>query len=146
MNLPQEWGNGTSQPVHMNIYQSKSCSKRSKLPTFRWWAKGFKRRIKWRTNTHNLARCHRSWWNRLFKIFKDKIRFLSDFNPLQPGAAFLLPDKSSCKVTIICGKRRYLLLFLNETQCKDTVILYWHFFSFQVLLSYETKYHSSHID
>ena len=28
----------------------------------------------------------------------------------------------------------------------DTVILYCHFFSFLLLLSYETKYHSSHIE
>ena len=31
---------------------------------------------KWRTNTHNLLWCHHNWWNRLFKIFKDKIRLL----------------------------------------------------------------------
>ena len=30
---------------------------------------------------------------------------------------------------------------LNEGQCKDTVILYCDFFSFLLLLSYETKYH-----
>ena len=43
-------------------------------------------------------------------------------------------------------KQRYLLPLLNERQCMDTVILHCHFFSFLLLLSYETKYHSSHID
>ena len=43
------------------------------------WSKGsIKKCSKWRTNTHNLARCHHSWWNHLFKIFKDKARFLSN--------------------------------------------------------------------
>ena len=36
--------------------------------------------------------------------------------------------------------------FLDEGQCTDTVILYCHFFSFLLLLSYDTKYRSSHIE
>ena len=55
-------------------------------------------------------------------------------------------NKGSGKATKISGKRRYLLPFLDEGQCMDTVILYCYFFSFLLLLSYETKYDSSHIE
>ena len=86
MNLPQEWGNGTSQPVHMNIYQSKSCSKRSKLPTFRWWAKGFKRRIKWRTNTHTIWRdvivLDEIVFSRFLRIKSDFYQILTHYSPV----------------------------------------------------------------
>ena len=46
----------------------------------------------------------------------------------------------------MCGKRGYLLPFLDEGQCMDIVIFYCHFFSFLLLLSYESKYHSCHIE
>ena len=42
--------------------------------------RGFKRDSKCRTNTHNLVWRHHSWWNCLFKTFKDEIRILSDVN------------------------------------------------------------------
>ena len=53
--------------------------------------------------------------------------------------------KAAVKLQTSVAKQRYLLPLLNERQCTDTVIFYSHFFSFLLLLSYETKYHSSQI-